>query len=111
MQQLYGQERWRLIRELEICSYEGRKIVYSDQICFTKLSFPSTEWSAAKTNVAVDQKEIYTGYSAAMVTVSVEDGVELYDIQDEPFKAGDVISHLKDLRAYNGETRLAILLD
>ena len=46
-----------------------------------------------------------------MVTVSVEDGIVLYDIQDEPFKAEDVISHLKELRERNGETPLAIFLD
>ena len=46
-----------------------------------------------------------------MVTVSAEEGIELYDIQDGAFTAEDVISHLKELRKCNGDTPLAIFMD
>ena len=46
-----------------------------------------------------------------MVTVSADEGIELYEIQDEPFTAADVISHLRELRDRNEKMPLAILLD
>ena len=85
--------------------------MWFDETCFTKLSFRSSEWSAAKQNISVDQKESYTGYSSALVTVSAEEGIELYDIFDEAFKTVDVISHLKELRERNEDVPLAIFMD
>jgi hypothetical protein len=41
---------------------EGRKLLFLDEVNFTKLAIQSREWSPKKVNIQVDQKEIYTGY-------------------------------------------------
>ena len=45
------------------------------------------------------------------MTVSAEEGKELYDLQDEAFTALDVVSHLKELREINEKLPLAVFMD
>ena len=62
---------------------ENRKILYLDEINFTKLSILRQEYSAKKTNLGVDQEQVYQGYRSVIVSVSVEQGLEQFDIYDQ----------------------------
>ena len=90
---------------------ENRKILYCDEINFTKLSILRQEYSARWTNLGVDQEQIYQGYRSVIVTVSAEQGLEQYDIYDLAIDQQDFIDHLEQLRKKNGTRPLALYLD
>ena len=73
----FNDQRLEQIQKLREVRAEGRKIIYLDEICFTKRSFMGKTWSNRYSNVRVDQAQLYQGYRATCATVSVEEGVEL----------------------------------
>ena len=62
--------------QLRQVQYQQRRILYLDEICFTKLSFQGKDWRGKNTNLAVDQRDIYTGYHVAIAAISEEKGVD-----------------------------------
>ena len=90
-----------MIDELQKARDEGRKIIYLDEICFTKRSFMGKTWSRKFENVRVDQAQIYQGYRATCATVSSEKGLELIATQEMAFKAETFIPYLKQLKRLN----------
>ena len=51
----FNEKKAKLIQELKDARREGRKIIYLDEICFTKRSFMGTTWSKRHENIRVDQ--------------------------------------------------------
>lgn len=72
-------------------------MLYLDEINFTKRSFLGRDWSAKKTNLAVDQKQIYTGYTSVIASMSAESGIELLVILSEAIDAEDFEDYLTEL--------------
>ena len=100
-----------VLNELEVAHIQSRKLLYLDELNFTKLSFQNVDWSVRRSNRSVDQRNIYTGYKSVIVTVSADCGLERYDIYDQAITATEFIKHLEKLRKINGDTRLAIFMD
>ena len=71
----YTERCKHLLGEIQRAKLEGRKIVYLDEINFTKRSVALREWSANNSNLTVDQQEIYTGYRSVIACMSEEDGI------------------------------------
>jgi len=61
---------------MEKAEQERRKIIYLDEITFTKKSLLRTTFSHRYTNIAVNQERVYTSYLTAIASVSEEKGVE-----------------------------------
>ena len=55
----FDQERRELIKKLQDARDRGLKIMYLDEICFTKRSFLGRTWSRKNDNVKVDQAQLY----------------------------------------------------
>ena len=55
---------------------EGRKIIFLDEINFTKLSLPPREWSNKHSNLAVESADVYCGYRSVMACMTEERGME-----------------------------------
>ena len=66
---------------------EKRKLIFLDEINFTKRSFQSEDWSVRLDNQHVDQRDIYTGYRSVIAAVSEERGVELIKIYRTAIKS------------------------
>ena len=54
---------------------EDRKVLYLDEICFTKNSLLMRNWSKKNSNLSVDQKDIFTGYVTAIISMTEENGI------------------------------------
>ena len=52
------------------------KIIYLDEICFTKKTIPSTAYAAKGKNILVDEMMLYSKPSYVIAAVSQERGVE-----------------------------------
>ena len=97
--------------QLRQVQYQQRSILYLDEICFTKLSFQGKDWSGKNTNLAVDQRDIYTGYHVVIAAISEEKGVDQIMIYSAAIKANDFIEYLQRLRKRHGKTPLALFCD
>ncbi len=78
---------------------------------FTKLALQTTEWSRRRTNLGVDQQDVYTGYRSAIATVSEERGVELVWIQEKAVKEYDFLRYLVALSRANDQEPFALFMD
>ena len=51
---------------------EGRKIVFADEVMFTKQTSKAREWSCRRENVKVDEAKCLTNYVAVIASISFE---------------------------------------
>ena len=69
------------------------------------------DWSNRWKNLAVDQRDIYTGYQSVIATVSEEQGLEKISIYPYAIDSEMFVEHLKWLREKHGDQPLAIYCD
>ena len=69
-----------LIRNMDEVISKRLKIIYVDEVNFTKRSIQKKDWSAKNSNLVVDQAQVMTGYRSVIAAVSEEKGVELIHI-------------------------------
>ena len=58
----------------------GRRVLYLDEIVFSKLSMPKMEWSNRGSSITVDQDKVRTGYVAVCAAISAGTGIEALHI-------------------------------
>ena len=90
---------------------EDRKLVYLDEINFSKRSVVLREWSAKNSNLAIDQEQIYVGYRSVIASMSEDTGMIHIRIQDRAVDSSDFIEYLKVLRQKMGKVPLALFMD
>ena len=61
------------------------KIIWADEVNFTKHTVQYSTYSNKGLNVEVDQKDLYCGYKSVAAAVSREKGVEAISIQDRAY--------------------------
>ena len=59
---------------------ENAKIVYLDEINFTKRSINLCEWSQKNSNLAIDQKDIMVGYKSVIASLTESEGIGLRQV-------------------------------
>lgn len=106
----FDENRRELIQKLALALEQGRKIIYLDEICFTKRSFLGVGWSRTKENLHVDQVQIYQGYRATIAAVSEERGVEHISTYNQAVVTSDFKDYLRVLRRGN-RGGLALFMD
>ena len=72
----FNNRKRELIAALDQAAVEKRKLIFLDEICFTKRSFQSRDWSVKGDHQHVDQNDIFTGYRTVIASVSRELGLE-----------------------------------
>ena len=69
-----------LLSMLQWAQQENKKIVYLDEINFTKRSVSSREWSQKNSNLTIDQRDIYVGYRSVIASMTEENGIGSWEI-------------------------------
>ncbi len=77
----YNDLKAKLLSDIEKAELEDRKMIYLDEICFTKKALLDKAYSHRFTNIAVNQSKVYTGYHTAIASVSEENGVEYISVK------------------------------
>ena len=67
----------RLLERMQHLKEENAKIVYLDEINFTKRSISLCEWSQKNSNLAIDQKDIMVGYKSVLASITEQEGIGL----------------------------------
>ena len=79
------QQRADIIKQIDRCKRKGRKILYLDEVNFTKLAMEKRAWSNRGHNIEIDQRAVYIGYVSVCASISEEGGVEALAIQRKAF--------------------------
>ena len=106
------QDRCRtLLHQTEEAKTEGRRIIYLDEINFTKRSVLLREWSSKNTNLTIDNEDIYVGYRSVIASMTEEAGITHIQKQGSAVTSADFIYYLKRLRQKMGSAPLALFCD
>ena len=104
-------ERRSLIRKLDSFRRSGRKVIYLDEVVFSKLSIPKVEWSNRGHNITVDEARVRTGYVAVCAAITEGDGLEGLALQRKAFNTFEFCQFLYWLAFMNNYRPLAIFMD
>jgi hypothetical protein len=108
---LIPEQTTKAYRELKQARAEGLKVVWCDEVMFTKHTNKDRDWSARGCNTLVAEQSFYTDYRAVVASVSVEKGVETIFLQTHGINTKDFTAFLALLRQKNGKTPLALYMD
>ena len=106
----FGVRRQELIANLVQARQEGRKLIYLDEIVFSKRSFLGVDWSRTNQNIHVDQQQIYQGYRATVASCSEERGIEHIQTHNQAINSQDFVRYLRVLNRGNPGA-VALLMD
>ena len=106
-------QEWQriILRELAAAERNDLPVLFLDETNFTKASLQTREWSGRRSNLSVDQKEVYTGYRSVIATVSRERGVDLIHVQDRAVNEFDFARYLGLLSQTRGREPFALFMD
>ena len=107
----YRSDAQNLREQLRLAQQQGRKLYFLDEICFTKRSILSRDWSRANSNLSISQSDIFVGYRAVIATINEHWGIGTLTIKKEAVTAEDFAAYLKKMRAGNFKTPLALFMD
>ena len=69
----------------------SRKIIWIDEVNFTKLALQKREWSNKLNNINIDQATVYRGYVSVCAAITEDTGIEALAIQRKAFNAKEYI--------------------
>ena len=86
-------------------------MIYVDEIMFTKKAWLDKGYSHRNTNLAVNEDDVYTSYTAVLAAVSEEKGVEHLFLSPEPIKEENFNLFTRQLWQQNKGKKLAFFMD
>jgi hypothetical protein len=101
----------KLLETMQRMREENVKIVYLDEINFTKRSISLREWSGKNSNLAIDQKDIMVGYRSVIASITEQEGVGLRQVYSQAITGKDFADYLLKLRARYPRRKLAVFMD
>lgn len=101
----------KLDRDLIKAKHEGRRVIFCDEICFTKLSLTNRCYSKKNSNLTVEQEDVYQGYRAVIASMTEAGGIENLKVDNRAFKGEDFILYLQSMRRIHGRKPLALVMD
>ena len=87
------------------------KVVYVDEVVFTKHTMPRLDYQIKHVNQTVDEKDFYHAYVAVIAAISASTGIETTMAFGRAVKKNDFIEFLKHLRNTNGSNRIHCFMD
>lgn len=88
-----------------------KKLVWLDEVCFTKTSCLTHEWSKRKYNIQVPCDSRGVGYIAVLAAISKDFGFEHVQLYDEAVNEEKFMLYLRKLAEMNKRKQLVIVMD
>ena len=101
----------RMKRQLAKAKKENYRVVYLDEICFTRKTIPDTEWALPGQNVSVNTKMLDEPTLAVLSGISKERGQEHFKIFHKSVNVKKFKEYLKELRERNGDDKICLFMD
>ena len=90
---------------------DGYRVIYLDEICFTRTTVPKAEYCNQGQNVAADLVYMKEPTLAVLSSISKEKGLEHYRIFDNSVNIPKFKEFLQELRNQNGDDKIALFMD
>ena len=90
---------------------DGYRILYLDEICFTRSTMPKAEYCLQGQNMPADLAHLKEPTLAVLSAISKEKGQELFKIYDNSVNVAKFKTYLQELRKIYPEEKIAIFLD
>lgn len=90
---------------------EGYKIIYLDELCTTKSTIPTHDWTPRNQPFQVDYKQYHQRTVATIAAVSKEKGVELVMNFERSVNVPKFIEFLRALRQQQPFAKVALFMD
>jgi hypothetical protein len=71
-------QRLKVLELLAQAKRENRRMVYLDEVLFTKRTFLTRSYTGRNVHTQVDQNEVMQPYKAVIASVSAEEGMEFF---------------------------------
>ena len=101
----------QIISDLQEQKSLGRRILFLDEVNFTKASISKVEWSNKNANIDVDQERVYGGYVSCCAVIAEGTGIEALAIQKKAFNQQEFIRFLYWIAFMNNYEYTAIFMD
>jgi len=88
-----------------------QRVVYVDEVVFTKSTIPRVEYAVKGTNQTVDEKDYYYRYFAVVAAISADRGVDAIMVFDRAVTKDTFIAFLNKLRAQTPKQTINVFLD
>ena len=98
-------------RQLTRARNDGYRIVYLDEICFTRTTIPKKEYTLLRKNMPSDLAHLNEPTLAVLSAISKEQGQEHFQIYDNSVNVIKFKQYLQELRDKNPTEKIAIFLD
>ena len=105
--------KWQttLLDNIRTAELQNRKIIYVDEVMFTKKAWLDKAYSHRYTNLAVNQDKVYSSYTAVLAAVSEEKGVEHLFLSPAPIDEPNFCTFARKLWRLNQGKKLALFMD
>ena len=90
---------------------EGRKIIFVDEVLFTRSSQLKADYSRRGENMLIILKGSTGGYMSVIAGISHQQGIERYHLQHDAVDENDFCQYIRDIRNLPGHNKLALFLD
>ena len=105
-------ETVEFVRErLNAAIAQGRKVIFADEVLFTRSSALLVDYSRQHQNITINLKGSHGGYMAATAGISHDVGLEFVLLQHDAVKRDDFIEYLTELKDRQGNQKIAFFLD
>jgi hypothetical protein len=104
-------QRLHLVADIVQWLALARRVLYLDEIVFSKLSMPKLEWSARGRSITVNKDKVRTGYFAVCAVIEFGAGIQGLHIQPRALNAFDFCQFLYWLPFTNLNEPLCIFMD
>ena len=98
-------------RMLTRAKNDGYRIVYLDEICFTRSTIPKTEFSLSRHNMPADLAHLQEPTLAVLSAISKEKGQEHYQVYENSVNVQKFKQYLQELQARNVDEKIALFMD
>ena len=90
---------------------DGYRILYLDEICFTRSTMPKAEYCLQGQNMPADLAHLQEPTLAVLSAISKEKGQEHYQIYENSVNVQKFKAYLQQLRDKNGDDKIALFMD
>ena len=101
----------RMKRQLAKAKKDNYRIIYLDEICFTRKTVSDTEWALPGQNISVNTKMLDEPTLAVVSGISKERGQEYIKIFHKSVDVPKFEIYLEELREKNGSDKICLFMD
>lgn len=104
-------QKSQLVQQIKDLREKGYSILHADETCFTRKTIAQSEYCRPRESMITDQRLQNESCHALLMSISVEEGIDLAKVYPKSVNIDKFIDWLEDLRAKYPDRLMACFLD